>query len=202
MTEHSKRKKARSMLSKAGYAKVGGHMKGDDEKIATGVHEHESAMHPGKKKTPIRLRDGGVAEGSEPKPRADRMSRGGHAKHKGKGHTTVNVMVGSGHPQPVPVPVPKPVPVPVNAGAGGPPGAGPMPMPPGGVPDPNAPPMGLKTGGRAKKDKIDSQRSPIKGISDGQFKKGGRTRSKYTAPMEDGAGGGLGRLEKAKAYGA
>lgn len=71
------------------------------------------------------------------------------------------------------------------------------------MPDPSAPPMGLKTGGRAKaKDKIDSQRDPIKGISDGQFAKGGRTRSRAEVPMDSGSGGGKGRLEKIKAYGA
>lgn len=196
--EHTRRKAARKKLTGMGYS-VGGHMKGDDEKIAKGVHEHESALHKGEKKTRLKLKDGGCADGGDVKPRADRMNRGGKSKHKG-GHTTVNVVVAGQHPKPVPVPVPKPVPVPVNAGPAGPvggppPGAGPMP-------DPNAPPMGLKSGGRAKGPtfKMDSQRSPARNSSPGQFAKGGRT--KMPVPMRDGSGGGLGRLAKAKEYGA
>lgn len=187
MSESSKRKKARDMLSNAGY-KSGGHMKGD-AKIKSAVHQHEGHDHPGEKKTPIKLKAGGTAHGHKPKHRADR---------KGRGHTTVNVVVAGQHPKPVPVPIPKPVPVPVDpamaAGAGAPPPGMPMPPPDGGP----QPPMGLKTGGRAK---VDSQRDPIKGIPDGQFKKGGRTR-KMPVPMDAGAGGAKGRLEKAKDYGA
>lgn len=208
MAEHTRRKAARKKLTGMGYA-VGGHMKGDDAKeakmVKEGVSEHEDHLHKGAKKTRLRLRDGGCAEGGEVKPRADRMSRGGKSK-KG-GHTTVNVVVAGQHPKPVPVPVPKPVPVPVNAGPGGPvggppPGAGPMP-------DPNAPPMGLKSGGRAKRSdggnadlKMESQRDPARNSPPGQFAKGGRTKGKFEVPMKDGAGGGLGRIEKGKAYGA
>lgn len=246
MMHHEKhgRKKARSMLSKAGYANCGGHFargghvksdKAQDAKmVAEGVHEHESALHKGEKKTKLRLKDGGCADGGMAKPRADRLRRGGKTKH-GKPHTQVNIAIGRSHPQPVPVP--KPVPVPVPAGgppgagpmAGPPPGAGPMPPPDGG----GAPPMGLKRGGRAKradggalKDILigqglkgasqalplamaalkkggkvasDSGRDMKGGMPAGHFKKGGRTK---VYPIDDGAGGGLGRLEKAKAYGA
>lgn len=199
--EHDRRKKARTMLSKGGYA-AGGHMKHPDEA------EDKKLIKKEMGKARIRLRDGGMAEGNEPKPRADRMSRGGKSKHKGA-HTTVNVVVAGQHPKPVPVPVPKPVPVPVDsgalAGAGGPPpgmGAG---------PDPNAPPppIGLKSGGRTKRAaggkadlKMESQRENIKGMPDGQFADGGRTAKKFPVPTEFGGGGGLGRLQKAKDYGA
>lgn len=200
MAEHTRRKAARAKLSKMGYAQVGGHMKDHPDEA-----EDKKLIKKEVAKARIKLKSGGAAEGNEPKPRADRMSRGGKSKgHKG-GHTTVNVVVAGQHPKPVPVPVPKPVPVPVAAGpgAGGPPPE-PMPMPPG--QDPNAPPMGLKRGGRAKRAdsgsadlKMESQRDKIKGLPDGQFKKGGRTR--MPVPMDSGAGGGKGRLEKIKDYG-
>lgn len=199
MAEHARRKSTRAKLAKMGYGKaLGGHMKHPDEA------EDKKLIKKEVSKARIKLRDGGHAEGSEPKHRADRLARGGKPKHKG-GHTTVNVVVAGQHPKPVPVPVPKPVPVPVNAGPAGPgapppPGAGPMP-------DPNAPPMGLKRGGRAKRSdggsadlKMESQRDPARNSPPGQFAKGGRTKA--AVKMDSGSGGGLGRLEKAKAYGA
>lgn len=202
MAEHTRRKAARAKLSKMGYAQVGGHMKDHPDEA-----EDKKLIKKEVAKARIKLKTGGAAEGDEPKHRADRMSRGGKSKgHKG-GHTTVNVVVAGQHPKPVPVPVPKPVPVPVDpnaiAAGGPPPGAG--PMPPG--QDPNAPPLGLKRGGRAKRAdggsadlKMESQRDKIKGLPDGQFAKGGRTK-KMPVPMNAGAGGGKGRLEKIKDYG-
>lgn len=191
------RKRARALLSRAGY-RAGGHVKAE---VVKGVHAHESALHPGEKKTPAKkLKDGGCADGGMAKPRADRLKRGGKAHgHKGhKSHTTVNVLVGRSHPQPVPVPKPVPVPVPAGGPPGGPiagppPGAGPMPSPDGGG---APPPMGLKKGGRVASD---SGRDKKGGMPEGHFKKGGRTKG---YPIDDGSGGGLGRLEKAKAYGA
>lgn len=197
MSEKHPRKSARAMLNKAGYSKLGGHMKGHADEA-----EDKVLIKRMVKKPALKLKSGGVAEGDESKPRADRLARGGKPKHaKGKAHTQVNVIVGGGRPKPVPVPVPKPVPVPVDpnamAGAGAmpPPGAGAGPMPPSGAP------MGLKRGGRAAGGDCDSQRDSIRGIADGQFKKGGRTKEKFPVPMEFGAGGGKGRLEKIKDYG-
>lgn len=212
MAEHEKRKKGRALLSRAGYGSVGGHLTTHPDKYATkhevvnAVHEHEGADHPGTKKTRIKLKDGGLASGGMPKMRGDRKSR----SHKGgKGHhTNVNVIVGGGGKQPVPVPVPVP------GGAGGPPPPPPMAGPPGGGnpgmppglagagPVPGGPPSGMKRGGHAKRatggNVQNSQRNKIKGLPDGQFKRGGRTKTDY----EGGAGGGLGRLEKAEEYGA
>lgn len=146
MAEHEKRKRARALLTKSGYA-MGGHLSkradeiADKHEITEAVHEHEGNMHPGKKKTRLRLRDGGAAEGMMAHSRSDRKPRG--AKAKGKGHTTVNVVVAGQHPKPQPVPVP--VPVPPDGGGG--------PMPPpsvGGAPPPGMP-MGAKRGGKTYK---------------------------------------------------
>lgn len=193
--ENARRKSARAMLTRSGY-KQGGHVKAHSDEA-----EDKALIKSEMKKAKIKLRDGGYAEGGVPKMRADRLARGGRPKHKGKGHTTVNVVVGGQHPQAVPVPKPVPVPVPVGAG----PGAGPVPMGPAangpamaggppGIPD-QGPPPGLKRGGRAPKN---TGRDPIEGMPAGQFKKGGRTKAKYPAPMEYGAGGGLGRIAKAR----
>jgi hypothetical protein len=234
MAEHKHTKRARSVLTKAGY-KMGGHLSSKDDEasdrrmIGRAISEHESHDHPGKPKTKLKLSCGGYAEGGEAKMRGDHKPRGG--KHsKGKGHkTVVNVVVGHGGGDKQPVPVPVPVGPP--PGAGGPPmpppgmGAGPMPPPDAGGP----PMMGQKHGGRSFKkggrtkradggamDKVmhglasplkrggkpkradggDSMRDPIKGMPAGQFKKGGKV------PMEFGAGGGKGRIEKIKDYGA
>ena len=230
------RKRARALLNRTGY-KAGGHVKSDkaqDAKmVAEGVHEHESHMHKGQKKTKLRLKDGGCADGGMAKPRADRLRRGGKTKAH-KPHTQVNVVVGRSHPAPVPVPKPVPVPVPGGAPgpmAGPPPGAGPMPPPDGSMAPGGAPPIGLKRGGRAKradggglKDILIGQglkgasaalpiamaalkkggkvasgsgRDMKGGMPAGHFKRGGKTY-----PIKDGAGGGEGRLQKAKAYGA
>lgn len=193
MKEHSKRKDARAMLLRMGY-KSGGHVKAHGDKA-----EDEAMIKKEVKPAALKkLKDGGCADGGAARPRADRLKRGGRAKHKKGAHVQVNV-INAAHQQPKPVPVP--IPVPAGAGAGGPPPPG---MPPGGPPmphDPNAGaggPMGLKRGGRAKKMKIDNQRDSKAGMPMGHFKKGGRTGY----PIDDGAGGGLGRMEKAKAYGA
>ena len=190
MAEHEKRKNARALLTKSGYSKLGGHLTkrpdeiADKHEISEGIHQHEGARHKGQPKTRLKLRDGGNCEGMAAGGRSDRKPRGAKGKGK-KGGTTVNVIVAHPHPKPVPVPVP----VGAGAGPGGPPppgmppGAGPggPPMPP---PDGGGPPMGAKKGGRVG------------------LKKGGKAKGKFPVKMEFGAGGGLGRLEKAKDYGA
>lgn len=144
--ETAARKKARHTLTKAGYA-VGGHLKHERDKvgkeIVDAVHEHESHMHPGKKKTAIKLKNGGYADsGSTPK-RLDKGSRKG---------TTVNVIVAGGHPnQPPMMPPPgamppRPMPMPSPQMAGPPPGPpmGGAPMGPAGMP-------GMRSGGAARR---------------------------------------------------
>lgn len=171
MSEHSRRKKARDVLTRSGY-KIGGHLarKADEvgkheieEGVKKGIREHENQEHGGKHSR-IHLREGGSVDGMAGGGRPDKKS-------KGKGKTTVNVMVapqgGGGGPHPVPVPVPMKPPMPAPPG----PGVAPPPMPGGAGMMPGGPP-GLKPGM-------------------GPMKRGG------AAKFEAGAGNGLGRLEKA-----
>lgn len=162
-------------------------------------------------KAKIKLARGGVA-GDKASKRLDKpvrssgacsdrtpFAKGGKTK-KSEPHTKVNVIVaGGGHP-PMPAmgaPMPPPggmatppakMPMMPPPGAGGPPGAPPpgmMPPPGGGgmPPHPGMPPM--NRGGRA------------------HHADGGKVNTKIKAPkMEFGAGGGKGRMEKAKAFGA
>ncbi len=122
-------------------------------------------------------------------PPMQALAKGG--KVRGRHSTHVNVMIapqGGGAPPPRPVPVPVPM--------GGPPGAGgpPPPMglarPPGMPPPPGA---GMPPGG------------PPPGLAGGippglrpGMKRGGGVKG---YPLDDGAGGGAGRKEKAAAYG-
>ena len=63
----------------------------DARMIAEGVHEHESAMHPGKKKTHLKFKQGGAIEGHGAKHHLGKRARGGPTGKKG-GHVT-NVIV-------------------------------------------------------------------------------------------------------------
>jgi len=117
------------------------------------------------------MKAGGAAEGAAGRHKADAYASGGSVKGGKKG-VTVNVMVAPSQQQPEKIPVPMPAP-----GGGAPPPRPPMgPPPPGGgmMPPGGMPPRPpMKSGGRVKQLSV----------------KGG------------GAGGGDGRLEKAKLYG-
>lgn len=167
--------KAETYLKKAGY-KVGGRVSDeaqDAKMVSAGVHQHERHMHKGERPTALKLRSGGKVSGEGSKARLDKYARGGRTKG---GPSKINIVIATGkdqQPQPMPVPVPRPVPVP----AGAPPVAPPMgAMPPGGMPagmPPSAAPQmpmrpPMKRGGAV-----------------------GDTRD------DAGAGGALGRLEKA-----
>lgn len=185
MANHNdeRRSKAKEILKGAGY----GSMKHLVEK---GVGEHEGAMHKGKKKTPLHLATGGCASGGEPKARMDRKPRasGGRNKHK-EPKVSVNVINAGGKQNPPMMPPPAmahpPMPAPAPMAPQKPPMAAPQGMPPGGMP-PGAmgmkPPGMMNSGGRAKK------------------AGGGPVASKGTdvPHLKSGAGGGMGRLLKAK----
>lgn len=114
------------------------------------------------------------------RPVAGRLARKGGGRTKGK--TNVNIIItqpgGAGGP-PMPPPGAMPPPGgPVGLHQGAPP---PMMPPPGAGAPPGAMPMPRKSGGRA----VD----------------GGKLAKPGAYPIESGGGGGLGRLEKAKAYG-
>ncbi len=129
----------------------------------------------------------GNMEGAAAKARLDRAGykSGGGVK---KGATEVNIIIS---PQ----------------GAGGtPPGAGPVPAPP--MPPPGMPPAGAMPGGGAGAMPPGAMPPPGMGakppMPPPMRKSGGRVRRKEggVADMDAGAGSGLGRLEKAAAYGA
>lgn len=134
----------------------------------------------------VERKSGGPAINDGTRPVAGRLARkaGGRTK---KG-TNVNIIISQPPAQgapPMPMrppmaPPPGPPGAPVGLHQGAPPAmipAGAMP-----VPAPQNMPMQRKSGGRA--------------VDDGKLAKPG------AYPIKDGAGGGLGRLEKAKAYGA
>jgi hypothetical protein len=184
--ESPRRKKARGLLLRHGYA-VGGHVK---QAIAEAVHAHERHDHKGR--TLTKLKRGGAAEGAEPAARADKPRRAAFDKRSGGGRNkkagTKVIIVNAGHapPQPVPVPVPRPVPVPSGAA----PAARPMPGPSQGMPAapiPGAPPGGrppmAKRGGRIKEPAV-RQARPRGGVG-----------------MTVGSKNALGRLQKMRAYG-
>jgi len=152
------------------------------EVAAKEVHKHEHHMHPGEKET--KLLSGGAA-----KKRLDRK-KGGRVKG---GKTEVNVIISPRGPQASPpgaIGAPGPM--------AGPPTAPPMP-PPGGPP--GMPPMGAMP-----------PRPPMAGMPPGMppggpmpmRKRGGKVKKRADGLTEydAGAGTGLGRLEKAAAYGA
>jgi hypothetical protein len=173
--ESPRRKKARGLLLRHGYA-VGGHVK---QTVAAAVHKHERHDHKGKKLT--KLKRGGAAEGGEPRLRADKPRRaaGGRAKKAG-----TKIIIVNGHPQPVAIP--RPVPVPTGAAPAAPamsPQAAARPP----MPSPMMPPM---PGGALPPGAV-----PPPGMARPMAQRGGRMG------LTAGAKNALGRLQKMRAYG-
>lgn len=143
---------------------------------AKDVHKHEDHLHPGKPKT--KLKDGGVAHGKSVKKRLDRPKRyaegggvDGSPKKKGNAKTQVNIVIAGkdGSPQATPPMMPP---------------GGPAAMPAQGAPAiPPRPPMGAGAAPMGM---------PMR-------KKGGAVNKEPAYPIDSGAGGGEGRLEKAAA---
>lgn len=125
----------------------------------------------------VERKDGGAIYGGT-RPVAGRLARKGGGRTKAK--TNVNIIItqpggAAGPPMPPPGSMPPPPGGPVGLHQGAPP---PAPMgPPAGAPPPM---MARKSGGRTVEHKA---------VKPGAY------------PIESGGGGGLGRLEKAKAYG-
>lgn len=179
--QHEAERRVRS----AGY-KVGGRVSDttqDKRMVEQGVHQHERHLHKGEAETPLHLKGGGKVKGATPKPRADKMARGGKVKG---GPSKVNIVIATGggegerqmafkqglqtgatvaqKPPMMPPPGMAPHP-PMAPPPGPPPGAPPMPPGAGMMPPPGAMPP----------------RPPMK--------RGGVVE-------QGGAGGGEGRLEK------
>ena len=123
---------------------------------------------------------GGPAINDGTRPVAGRLARKGGGRTKGKTNVNIIITQPGGMARP-------PMGTPPMAPPGGPVGlhqGAPPPMPPAGAPPAaGAPPMMRKSGGRTLE------------------KDGGKLAKPGTYPIDSGGGGGLGRLEKAKAYG-
>lgn len=165
-----KQKTAKDLLKGCSYAKGGKVHKPKEGSKAEEAKESSSE----KKQEAKAKKEVGKVDGKVSKNRLDKLARGGKAKgHKAK--TQVNVMVQPGQQKvPVPVAVKTPVPIAPN-------GVNPMPAGPGmggapvaGMPGQNP----MKKGGKVKRHK--------------------RAMGGKVPHMDAGAGGGLGRLEKAK----
>lgn len=153
------------------------------------VHKHERHDHKGSPLTKLKrggmIRTGnrsgdGYVEGT--RPAGGRIARKSGGRTKGKTNIVINV--GRGHDQQPQMPVQAPTRPPVMAPP--PPPAPPMGGPPGMAGGPPIPPPSMAQGPMPRK-------------------RGGRTgdgKAGIDVHMTAGAGGGLGRLEKAKRYGA
>ncbi len=237
--EHSHAAKHRAMgLASGGTADDREDKAIADREIKKAFSAHDSQLHDGKK-TRLKLRDGGTAEGDSAKPRHDRAHRaaGGGTKKGGKGsHVNVIIAPQGGqhppmggmappgampappiHPPGPPMPPPMPPPPPGMAGPGGPPG-----MPPGMAPRPpmmGGAPGGIpprkdggritrKDGGSIDRDNDSTEESREREKAGPHARKAGgavgsmeNKTPKGEGIGEVGAGGGLGRLAKMKAYG-
>lgn len=174
-----RRKRATDILAHHGYGKM---KSVADKEVRRGIGEHEKAEHSSKK-TKLKLKDGGKAEGKEPKSRLDRKPRAAGGRNKGHKEPRVSVnVINAGGKQPMPMGAAPSAPMP-------PPAARPPMAPPAGAPPPQ---MGAGMPARPMPGMMPQQQRPFKG--------GGPVRSKGEHPhLEGGAGGGLGRLEKAAA---
>lgn len=181
--EHHSKKRVRELLARTGHHhglhgghfRIGGNIaehadaaqdkREIDKAVRAGIEQHEAHDHPGEKKTRLRLRDGGMADGMMSEGRADKAPRG--KKGGAKNHIAIVIAPQGGGQQP---PQKVPVPVPVGAHPPAPPPAAPPappprpPMPPAGAPPmggmpPGAgapPPMMRKAGGRTSRRSADS----------------------------------------------
>lgn len=178
-----RRERAEKILKEHGYGVVKDIA---DHEIGKAVSEHDNQRHGGKK-THLKLKHGGAAKGKTPEARLDRKPRAAGGRNKGHKEPKVSVnVINAGGKQPMPMPPAPmgaaphaPMPMPPQAAPAGPPPMGGAPMPPHPMP-----PQGAMPGGMPQR----------------PFKGGGPVRSKMEMPhLNGGAGGGLGRLEKAAA---
>lgn len=196
MSHASLRSQSRSAASSKTGRIAGDYDAGADAKmVKSAVAQHESHDHPGTPKTKLKLATGGVAAA-----RMDRPGRkkGGRTPHK---HTTNVIIAPQGGGGPPPGGPPMMPPHPPMALPPGPPPGGPPGLPPGAGPGgppmpPPRPPMGPPVAAGAPGGMPPGMPMRAAGGRVGRARGG-----KVESIIDDGAGGGEGRLEKIKAYG-
>ncbi len=201
-----------------GYAD-GGEVDADAMQKMASVAGNQKASLAGTKSAMESLgrKRGGKVKGAKSHARLDRYARGGKVKNKGTNVTVVVAPQGGGDKPPMPIPAMPPqgaMPPPRPPMA--PPMAGPPMMPPPGMPPRRSGGRAYAKGGAVKDGpawkeglRNGTQVSHTDGKSDTKdivrprqvtYKRGGKVEasSKVVHNIDDGAGGGLGRLEKIK----
>ena len=221
MAERHGRVAAEDLIRRTGYDGTADEVS-DRALVRTGVGRHEDAMHPGRRRTKLRLQGGGRAHdafGPIDRGRYDRSSRRSHDEGRAP---KVNIMISAPHhpdagamgqqpPRPPGGPPAPPPPGPPPMGPGGPPmmppGMGGLPpgmppgmpmgarpgMPPGPMPGMPMRPPGMRNGGRAELDAARYGEKWVPGLGDEDTDEINKSRGDPVRERRLAGGGDVGR---------